>query len=453
MSTIKINKSSMQNIADAIRDKNHEVVKYYPSEMSAAISRIKTVEPVFDKLTVTENGKYTPPAEIDGYNEVDVNVQPNLTSINITANGQYTPTDTDGFNEVNVAVEGVPTDAELQINNVMLQWWNHNGQWDWFINKYGSRITTHNLEGLNEPWAYTKLETFPFELNMKPGVLHTMYSAFKNCKELKTLPKINGCKPRSISSIFQGCNSLLEIPADFESSIDWSYIENLTDATAGYFSGWCSNMFNECRSLRTVPCNIIKHVAPNVTSGLSSYGNNYYYTFYGTISADELVDIGIAHNTATTDVFTHTFWYGRQKNIKFETNEDGSAKTVNWKSQVINLGEVGFENNSSDPITYGEATGITYRTRVTNNTTYQNLKNNPNWWTTDPNYSRYDHDSAVATINSLPDTSAYLATAGGTNTIQFRSNSGRYTDGGAISNLTAEEIAVATAKGWTVALF
>ena len=67
-------------------------------------------------------------------------------------------------------------------------------------------------------------------------------------------------------------------------------------------------------------------------------------------------------------------------------------------------------------------------------------------------YSRYNHTSAVNTINSLPDTSAYLATAGGTNTIKFKSNAGSATDGGAISNLTEEEIAVATAKGWTVSL-
>lgn len=421
MSTIKINKSSMQNIADAIRDKNHEVVKYYPSEMSAAISRIKTTDPVFDKLTVTENGKYTPPAEIDGFNEVDV------------------------------AVEGIPTDAELQINNIILQWWNYNGQWDWFINKYGSRITTHNLEGLNEPWPYTKLETIPFELNMKPGDGHVFNSAFKNCTELKTLPKINGCKPHSFSYMFHDCFRLLAIPEDFESSIDWSYLENLTNES-GYFSGWCNNMFNDCRSLRTVPCNIIKHVAPNVTQGLSTYSNNYYSTFNNTISADELVNVGIAHNTATKNVFTSTFGYGRQKNIKFETNEDGSAKTVNWKSQVIDLTPAGADSNSVDPVTYGNATGITDETRVTNNTTYQNLKNNPNWWTTDFNYSRYDHDSAVATINSLPDTSAYLATAGGTNEVRFRSNSGRYTDAGPISTLTAEEIAVATAKGWTVSL-
>ena len=62
-------------------------------------------------------------------------------------------------------------------------------------------------------------------------------------------------------------------------------------------------------------------------------------------------------------------------------------------------------------------------------------------------YSRYNHDSAVETINSLPDTSAY-----GTNTIKFKGSAGSATDGGAINTLTEEEIAVATAKGWTVSL-
>ena len=77
------------------------------------------------------------------------------------------------------------------------------------------------------------------------------------------------------------------------------------------------------------------------------------------------------------------------------------------------------------------------------------MKNDPDWWTMKVEYSRYNHDSAVATINSLPDTSAYLATAGGTNTIKFSGAAGSATDGGAINTLTEEEIAVATAKGWT----
>jgi hypothetical protein len=98
----------------------------------------------------------------------------------------------------------------------------------------------------------------------------------------------------------------------------------------------------------------------------------------------------------------------------------------------------------------GYSSGITIDKKVIDDATYQALKNDPDWYTFKVEYSRYNHDSAVNTINSLPDTSAYLATAGGTNTIKFNGKSGSKTDGGAINTLTAEEIAVATAKGWTV---
>ena len=65
-------------------------------------------------------------------------------------------------------------------------------------------------------------------------------------------------------------------------------------------------------------------------------------------------------------------------------------------------------------------------------------------------YSRYNHTSAVETINSLPDCSAYCAEINRTNTIKFKKYSGALTDGGGVNTLTAEEIAVATNKGWTV---
>ena len=80
------------------------------------------------------------------------------------------------------------------------------------------------------------------------------------------------------------------------------------------------------------------------------------------------------------------------------------------------------------------------------------MKNNPDWFTCNFAYSRYNHDSAVETINSLPDTSAYIAANGGTNTIKFKGVAGSATDGGAINTLTEAEIAVAAAKGWTVSL-
>jgi hypothetical protein len=126
---------------------------------------------------------------------------------------------------------------------------------------------------------------------------------------------------------------------------------------------------------------------------------------------------------------------------------------MKWKNQILALGSyIGYVYGTYAQYITNYNSGITTDKKVTNNENYQALKNDPDWYTENSDYSRYNHDSAVATINSLPDTSAYLATAGGTNTIKFKRSSGKLTDGGAIENLTADEIAVAAAKGWTVTL-
>ena len=126
--------------------------------------------------------------------------------------------------------------------------------------------------------------------------------------------------------------------------------------------------------------------------------------------------------------------------------DENTPYTRNWTSQNIDLATtaMGWSGRESNQISFG----FTEETRITDDASYQLLKDNPDSWTTDPAYSRYNHDSAVRTINSLPDCSA----SGGTNTIIFKGSQGSKTDGGAISNLTEEEIAVATAKGWTVSL-
>ena len=155
-------------------------------------------------------------------------------------------------------------------------------------------------------------------------------------------------------------------------------------------------------------------------------------------------------NTVNSNLMTNTFdLCYRVKDIIFATQEDGSPYVRNYKSQTLTLSTyVGYSKAKSSILNYNS--GITADKEVTDDASYAALKNDPDWFTCDVAYSRYNHDSAVNTINSLPDTSAYLATAGGTNTIKFTGAAGSATDGGAINTLTEEEIAVATAKGWTV---
>ena len=120
---------------------------------------------------------------------------------------------------------------------------------------------------------------------------------------------------------------------------------------------------------------------------------------------------------------------------------------MRMSGQVLDFSRVGY----SYADTYNYPPNGTSINLIKNDTTYQTLKNDPDAWTAKPEYAFYNHDSAVETINSLPDTSAFLTEKGGTNTIRFKSDQGANTEGGAIGNLTAEEIAVAAAKGWTVA--
>ena len=110
----------------------------------------------------------------------------------------------------------------------------------------------------------------------------------------------------------------------------------------------------------------------------------------------------------TNNMFNYSFYYcTRLKNMTFAT-DNGIPYTANWKGQTIELtSNVGYASTATDILNYNS--GITADKEITDDTTYQALKDDPDWFTTKVAYSRYNHDSAVATINSLPDTSAYLA--------------------------------------------
>jgi hypothetical protein len=204
-----------------------------------------------------------------------------------------------------------------------------------------------------------------------------------------------------------------------------------------------NNMFYSCYSLR-------KH--PEIYALFSANNGNYNGVFQYCYALDEIRNIPVPSSTTystTSNKFTSTFdRCHRAKSITFRTFENGSPYPAKWSKQTINLSDtVGYAQYDSNITNYNS--GITTATQVTDAASYEALKNNPDWWTADVNFSRYNHDSAVETINSLPDTAA----AGGSgNTIMFTGASGASTDGGAINTLTEAEIAVAAAKGWTVSL-
>ena len=368
-------------------------------------------------------------------------------ALDITANGTYTaPDGVDGYNPitVNVPQDGSPPDEAFVISNDCSYRFAFGG-WNWFLKTYKNQIITQNISTSTYMFhATTNLEEIPIQLNFS-GNRNNITRMFGSCYSLKTIPKINNCQPNVMDYLFYGCYKLRNLPEDIESYFDWSYIDSLS-IQYGYAR---NSMFVDCKSLRSIPMGFLNHGSKNTDSSQSVY----YNAFNGCYVLDEVVGLPFPHKDAvwTYNAFSNTFYSCfRLKNMTFALS-DGQPYVMKWKSQIIDLTGKGIVTGLvRDIISYNS--GITADKEVKDDATYQALKDDPDWFTTMIVYSRYNHDSAVATINSLPDTSAYLATAGGTNTIKFTSASGRDTDGGAINTLTEEEIAVAAAKGWTVTL-
>lgn len=315
-----------------------------------------------------------------------------------------------------------------------------------YIGLFGDTITTSNITTANYMFQKYAGATIPFEINFQnysnsSWNYHECHNLFSDAINLTELPVMNNFKPSLTDSMFANCNRLRTIPENFDANWDWSYIDDNTDE----WSASRSMSFYRCYSLRSIPTSFLAHCNPYCTPGYSLY----YYSFYSCYALDELV----------LPVFnTQVDWYydsgfgnafddcHRLKRMVFM----GTENKPRWCGQTIDLSRsVGW---GSPTRICGYNSGITADKEVKDAATYEALKNDPDWFSYDPRYARYNHDSAVETINSLPDTSAFCAEMGDTNTIKFDSRNGSLTDGGAIGSLTDAEIAVAAAKGWTVTL-
>lgn len=309
--------------------------------------------------------------------------------------------------------------------------------WNWFIQNYGNKIITQDITNMDYMFDGITLEKIPFDLNGKQNTEIIMAGLFNNSRKLTSIPKINNVKPRSMNHLFNGCTFLREIPDDIDANWDWSYLDNST-GSRGY-------MFNKCHSLRKYPNSFLNHGMP--TQGYST--SIYYNLFSNCYVLDEVIDLPVLYENTTWSgsAFSSTVEYcHRLKNFTFALQEDGTPYKRQWRSQFLDLSlKTGWCSHVSYMYDYNS--GLTEATRIVDDESYQLLKNHPDSWTTDVAYSRYNKESAIRTIASLPDCSA----ASGTNTIKFKGPAGSKTDGGAINTLDNSQIAIAAAKKWTVA--
>lgn len=392
--------------------------------------------------------------------------------------------------------------------------YNYKDNWTWFLNLYGDRMSSNGITTMPNAFMYSTCE-IPFDINLTKGnVLVQLDYAFHGCN-ITTIPVINGEIERAIEA-FTDCSAtsfksdltfsgtefsttnminmpnLLELPYLYNLNIDgwtttrktsdkdYTYTEIYEDTMNSMFAGcrkiksmpedyadtWtvkrvvAEKDFWNCHSLRSVPTGVLNKLFSNCVSYTQNFMNCYALETiegfpvttarYGArrdgYLPTELTPVEITENmfkfyNSSDKVYNFLVNCGRLTKFTFAE----TIEPIKWSNQLIHFQNVGYDSNAAIVDTgRGE---FTLENQVYDDTTYAALKDNPDWWSADVNYSRYNKVSALETIASLPDTSAF-----GTNIIMFNSAQGSKTDGGSIGSMTAEEIAVAAAKGWTVSL-
>lgn len=322
----------------------------------------------------------------------------------------------------------------------------YKGSWDAMINLYGNNMTTKNVTNLVSFLQGSKITKLPFEINCLAGQGISLTQAFAECQSLQEAPILKNCRPSALESLFNLCGDIREFPEGYGEDWDWSAMDSQT----GQYNGYKNGMLSGCRSLRKLPMGLFKHGNPNV-----GYNGGQLREFQSMNCLDEVIGMPFPHKTPMTGSGYSGWFYSsfgsltRLKDFTFAADigpMQWANQTIDFSNQVGYLTATYYESYIAN-----DRSGITKDKKVTDDASYQALKNDPDWYTLDMAYSRYNHDSAVNTINSLPDCSVYAA-ANGTNIIKFKGAAGEKTDGGAINTLTDEEIAAAAAKGWTVTL-
>ncbi len=334
-----------------------------------------------------------------------------------------------------------------------------------------SSINIRNIEHMFDGVDVVDLGDITFNIDVNSQYGLSMDYTFSNCK-IKSFPNFTPYYLYGyVNSTFSYCDfsELVGKPTDIYNSMLGVTSGFYTPSGSGSISGRSYNI-NVFDYSNAEELDFSKFDGLDVSMTYLWYFTSLWFL--------KRVVLPVPGQVFTSNKFSNRPTYAASLgDITFGTN-NGTPLTASWKSQSMDfsgtsnyvIGAVPSNWSINGPVLpwiniYGADKAETL-------SKYNNVKNTDNrWfykassdWTTsytasDGNtynckgsrlFSHFNHTSAVKLINSLPDTSEYLSQQGGTNSIIFHPASGGLTDEGEVGLLTAEEIAVATAKGWTV---
>lgn len=343
--------------------------------LEATLSKaIERVEPIIKPLDITENGEYSAPENVHGFNPVNVNVplkyeegyndgyQASQDSITlqektITENGEFV-TD-EGFTGMSKVTVAVPIKEEQEKTVEITK----NGTTEVVADegKSMSKVTVNTnvaFEGdIGKPYIDTrKMTSFYYffnegkNLDVIDGIdtsNGTNFSnMFRNCKTVQIIPKFNTSKGVNFESMFYSCSKLQTIPqldtskgvgfsSMFQSCIGITEIPLLDISNGSSFT----NLFNNCQKLETVSLTTPKSnltttsfnnctALKNLTIG-EGWAVNIYLHYSNNLTVESLH--GMIENLADlTGLTAKTFQIGATNLAKIDEEHINMLKAKNW---------------------------------------------------------------------------------------------------------------------------
>lgn len=364
---------------------------------------------------ISANGDYNATDDsLDGYSNVSVSVpEKTLTTKTITANGTYNASDdnADGYSQVTVETSGVDIN-EYFWENFSLSGSQYNNSSN-LLSILKKVIISNTAASVGNTFARTNLETIVF----KPTVakqLTIANSMFYNSQKLKTIQGLDYfdfSKVQDLSGMFGECRLLESVP----------YFDTSSCTTL-------SNAFYHTDTLSSVPLyntsNVVEMTATFENSGVTSlplFDTSNVTNMNAIVQLASRLKVFPALNTSKVTTMSAAFYHAdaleEVKHLDFSkvTNID---YLFGYCSNLITLG--GFENLGESYLLSSSANLNAYALKLSD-------------------CSKLTHDSLMNVINGLYDIAnkgvmPQQLILGSTN----------------LAKLTAEEIQIATDKGWEV---
>ena len=345
----------------------------------------------------------------------------------------YTPAEmATAISSIETGGGGGPTAEDLTFTDD-LSYFNYYGRMGKLIKKYGSQMSFNDVTSLYQ--AFKGNDTLNSDFSnwtINLSNITSLASAFASTSSIKKFPKFAGGSIKRCDSMFYQFGGE-NIPDDLFNNTTF-----ILKSSSNDYSG----LFRECYYLKKVPLWFSNMAFTRANFKLPAYATLYAVCFQYCRRVNEItLPLILSPVHLESNAFISTFEeVNSARKIVFAPSPESGNESCNWKNQVIDLTKhVGYTDGG-----IGEDSKKIYDA-----TTYTALKNDPDAWTANLEYSFYNHDVALETLNSLPFT-GNSASQSSPNIIKFKGESGSATDGGAINTLTTAEIAQATNRCWSV---